>query len=99
MNEVIVLTSFRVISDAGLVAASDGMDALYAREPGFVSRALVGPDADGGYLEIIRWRSRHDAYEAMAALARDLRTAPYLNVIDSATIDVRVLPIVTRSSE
>ncbi|MBT9558495.1 MAG: hypothetical protein IV100_20840 [Myxococcales bacterium] len=93
------LTGFRVVSDAGLVAASDAMDALYAREPGFESRALVGPDADGRYLEIIRWRSRHDCYEAMAALARDLGTAPYLNMIEGESIDVRVVPVVTRSRE
>jgi hypothetical protein len=71
-REVIELAPFRLaagVSEAELLAASEGLQSSFlARQPGFLRRELLrGPD--GGWLDLVYWRDRRSAEDAVRAAA------------------------------
>jgi hypothetical protein len=94
MNAVLEIVRFRAVPGADLATAARAVDQWLARQPGFVSRSLAGPDDEGYYLDVVRWSSLAQAEAAATTLMVAEEGATFLAAIDPATIDMKHWPIV-----
>ena len=94
MADVMGMVRFRVMGGAELGAVAAGVGAWLSAQRGFVSRTLVGPDADGVYTDLVRWRSAEDAHAAMAACEDEPSVGAFMAAVDPATVDMRHVPVI-----
>lgn len=94
MHEVMEIARFSVNAGTDVAAAAASVDTWLARQPGFLGRTLVGPDAGGRYTDLVRWRSAADAHAAMQAFEQDPGACAFMAAIDPATVEMSHLPVV-----
>jgi heme-degrading monooxygenase HmoA len=93
--EVMEIARFRFVDgDAEAAArAAAGVSAWLQAQPGFRSRVLVGPDDEGAYTDLVRWRSAADAHAAMAAMEQSEVAMAFMAQIDPASVQLRHAPV------
>ncbi len=95
-TEVVEIAQFKLSSDASAESvrgSASEVDAWLRAQPGFVSRTLMGPDDDGRYLDLVRWRSSSEAKEAGERFVAAAETCEFMGLIDPASVEMRHLPI------
>lgn len=98
--EVMEMARFSVVGGLADEVATErlaGATDWLRRQPGFLSRTLLGPDAGGRWTDLVRWRSHVDAEAAMAAFGASPELAATRSVIDPSTVEVSHHPIVSAS--
>ena len=94
MNDVREIASFGATASAAEVRrAAAGMESWLATQTGFVSRVLVGPDAEGRWVDLVRWRSQEAAEAAAAQIMNAPAAGAFMAVIDPGTVSMRHLPL------
>lgn len=97
-TSVLETVTFRLFpaADPGafLAAAHDTAPAL-RRQPGFVARRLV-LGGDGLWTDHVEWADGAAAQAAAQAVMADPAFAPFMALIDPATVDMRHAPILWR---
>jgi hypothetical protein len=69
-------------TEADLVAASNAFQSAFlAEQPGFVRRELIRTE-DGGYADLVTWRSMADAHAIMAKVSGSAACLAYFAVMD-----------------
>lgn len=97
MRDVMELARFCVHEGVELetVRAHAGdLDAWLRAQPGFVTRTLVGPDSEGWFTDIVRWRSHEQAHAAGARIMQEPSLAKFMALIDPARVQMSHLPVV-----
>lgn len=94
MTEVMEIARFKTLEGQDARAAAAGVDAWLAARPGFVARVVLGPDAEGYYTDLVRWRSADDAHAAMAEMEQSADAAAFLAALDPSSVEMRHLPVV-----
>lgn len=88
---VVEIVTFRLTEGAdpaAFRAAAAATDAILAADPAYGARLLV-QGADGGWTDIVRWASAEAAGAAAARMMDDPRAAPFMAMIDAASIAMR----------
>jgi hypothetical protein len=88
------IARFRFVDGAAAATAAAAVGAWLSAQPGFRSRVLVGPDNDGYYTDLVRWRSVEDAHRAMEAMPGSDAAMAFMARIDPASVDMRHAPVV-----
>jgi hypothetical protein len=92
---VLELVRFRLEEgyDEGVfLAAAKGTEGLLAAQAGFVSRRLVS-DGKGGWLDMVEWSSLDAAQRGAEQVMADATFAPFMAMIDPASVQMEHLPI------
>ena len=90
-SEVMEVVRFRSLAPLGEQSAS--VHAWLRARPGFVARVLLGPDAQGGWVDVVRWRSMADAEAAAAAMGSEPSLASFLLSIDPESVVMEHWPV------
>lgn len=88
---VIEIVTFRLVADADAAVfrqAAAQTDAVLARNPAYGARVLTR-DSDGLWTDIIHWSSMAAAETAAAGMMEDAGFAPFLAMIDPASVRMR----------
>lgn len=99
MNEVMEIARFAVADGtqhAEVTTRAHAIDGWLGEQPGFLSRSLVGPDAEGKWTDLVRWRSKEDALRAASAMGDVPELAPFMQMIDPESVEMQHLPVVAR---
>ena len=97
MNHIMEIARFSVVDGVESDTVPDRariIDGWLGRQTGFVRRTLVGPDDEGRWTDLVEWRSRDDAMAAAAAIGQDPELEPFMAIIDSASVEMRHIPVV-----
>lgn len=68
-------------------AAAPAVTAWAARQPGFQYRTLI-EETDGGWIDMVWWRSAGDAKAAGAKFMADLGATPFVAMIDAGSVEM-----------
>lgn len=92
---VLELVTFRLIPGAdpeGFLATAEATRPLVAAQPGFRNRRL-GQDATGVWVDLVEWDSLTAARTAAQAVMEAPAFAPFMAMIDPASLVMRHLPV------
>lgn len=96
-NEIMEMVRFGVLPGtphATVEAHAGDIDAWLSARKGFVRRALVGPDTEGRYTDIVHWRTMADASAAAAEIMKEPSLAAFMGLIDGPTVTMAHVPVV-----
>lgn len=97
MADMLEIARFKVTEGADVAAAARAIDPWLAGQPGFVSRALAGPDDDGTYTDVVRWLDRQSAMAAMAAAEQSPEAARFMAIVDPTSVSMSHVELVHTS--
>ena len=101
MSDVIELAKFGVrggVSERAVQERARDLDAWLKQQPGFVGRTLVGPDAEGFFTDIVRWKSKAEAFAAGERVMKEPCAAAFMALIDPARVHMSHAPVVAELS-
>lgn len=93
MSDILEIARFKFVDGANAAQSAGAIDAWLAAQPGFVSRVMVGPDADGYYTDLVRWQGAEPAQQAMAAMAQSVEAADFMRVVDPSSVQMSHVPV------
>ncbi|RID93850.1 hypothetical protein D2N39_02855 [Gemmobacter lutimaris] len=70
------------------LAAAEGTEALVKTQPGFLARYLMQGE-DGSWTDLVFWSDIMAAQAAAATVVKDPAFAPFMALIDGATVKMR----------
>ncbi len=97
MNEVMELARFGVLAGVqteAVRAHAHDLDSWLRTQPGFVARTLVGPDSEGWFTDIVRWRSQEQALAAAGRIMQEPSLAKFMALIDPARVQMSHAPVI-----
>lgn len=87
--EIVRLRPASSVSESDFLAASDAFEESYMRQrAGFIRRTLLRGEADE-WAVLVDWQSLEDAEASMDAFPNDPASAPFNEVIDPATFEMK----------
>lgn len=87
--EIVRLRPASGVSESDFLAASDAFEESYMRQrAGFIRRTLLRGDADE-WAVLVDWESLEDAEASMDAFPNDPASAPFNEVINPATFEMK----------
>ncbi|MET7997341.1 hypothetical protein ABZU76_41335 [Amycolatopsis sp. NPDC005232] len=98
MTEALEITTFHLTGDFGgtdFIAVNSDVDAYLKTRPGFRWRRIT-QDEDGTVVDVVAWDSEADARAGAAGIMTELAGSPVHAMIDQATVDFRILPVIHR---
>jgi hypothetical protein len=88
---VVEIVTFRLLpgaAKADFLTAAAGTEAPLRKMPGFVARRLVQAP-DGTWTDLVEWASLSQAHAAADAMMAEPAFAPFMALIDGATVAMR----------
>ena len=94
-REVVEMARFSVALDraADLRETAAGLERWLVKQPGFLSRILVGPDEHGAYTDLVRWRCLADAQAAGGLIMGEPSAQAFMAVITPGSVEMRHAPV------
>jgi hypothetical protein len=80
--ELVVCRLKRGVSREQLMSTVDAVSEWAKQQPGFISRELSYSEADDKWIDVVWWRSLHDAEAAAEAAMSSESCAPMFALID-----------------
>lgn len=96
-HEIMEMVTFRPlagVAQATVVERARDIHEWLAAQPGFVRRALVGPDETGAFVDVVHWRSLRDATEAGEKIMQAPCAAGLMQLISPESVRMQHLPVV-----
>ena len=96
MQHVMEIAKFRVGSGfdhASVLRRAASIEPWLRAQPGFVRRALVGPDDGGVWTDLVQWESKESALSAAEAIGKAPELAGFMEMIDPESVSMQHLAI------